>query len=784
MTFKKLTVCIALFLASTVITQACGFYPYGETLRYNFLKPKYMYPNSGDHYFFTTDLYSYAPDGVSSMGQYEENCLLWMEALGDKFIYEDVYQTIYETSRGELTDKTTTNPVIRLLQTDKFKAHLDYLLFAKSISFLNGQTTDPWETEEKSVRKKRNKAIKKALKYANSSTDEQLKRRYAHLAIRLGFYNWDEKVVTETYAKYFKADEYKDAIDYWALHFKLNFDPYDTERNVKMALVFLNSPEKRNAVGRSLYYSSGDLYVELATADTDAEKIAVLFYHACTEKRDALDYIRQIADIDPAHPCLDFLALREINKLEAAVLTSYYLNFSGRGWYYYDLNNEYEAQLIKETITESRFEATDLYQLMDQISDNRKTKTDWWELMKEYAFVMSWEEESHSADLLAKIKDSKYSDDQRGFLKQIYLLSVFSHDEDPELKDPYIRSLLSSKEIYQNQKLLIAIAKELQNHEHLNTAALVFSQVNQSIAPAEEGNDYYYYEDNSGYWKADNLLTTLGADYYTDYFTYVDATYTTYDVQQLINHVENAKPKDDFEKWLYGRMQKESTRLYDMLGTKYMRKQDFKSALSAFEQVNDTLWTSKHYPYKLYLSENPFSNDFYGKSDSRHRKEIAKRYTKPQIVKELMDLENTINTSAGDKKAKAAFRLANVYRNMSFYGNAWMMRRYFWTRRANRTGFEDDDEYFFCLNAQKYYKLASESTTSKDFRVVALVMQGLCVNYQMSYEIDPSYLTYEQEDAVSKLNPVYKKLRKDYGKDYPYVVGSCESYQQYFESIK
>lgn len=771
----KFVLFTALLTISISNVFSCGYYPYGEDVRYNFLKPHYIFPDNGDFFFYTSDLFSidYTLDDIPP-AHFEENCTLWKNSLGNRFSSEQVYDLIYVKSTEEL--KTSREEIVQFLhQKDNLK-FLNYLLFAKSISDLNGKTNDPWEMEDKVLLKNRKKAWEKALKKAKAEKDPDLKRRYAHLAIRLAFYNKDEAVVEQVYNQYFNDGVYNDAIDYWALFFKIQFEPSSPEKNVKVALIFMNSLEKRNAVINVGY--DYFLRADMNAAANDEERIAVLFMAACTNSYKSLDQLEQISDIDPSHPCLDFLALREINKLEDWILTPYYTKFNTN---YYGANYE-PAEEINDRIEEKREYGQEVLKWFLKLSDKRQTNQVWWKIMKDYCSVIVMKNQNLKSETIkTQINDGSISENQRLFLKKMYMLNVFMKDEDPEVEDPYVRELLMSSEICSDQKLMIALAKELEMHQHTNYAAIMFSKVNVY----SENN----YDGNYGYWKSPELAETLGDDYFYEYFMYLDATLTTTQVQSLINHIDYKKVNSDFDHWFYDRVKNEFTRFYDMLGTKYMRKDDLKSALSAFNQVNDTLWTSENYPYRDYIGQNPFSNDFYGKSDSRHRKEVKGDYTKPRIVAELIKQINLVNTSTGDKKAMAAFKVANCYRNMSFYGNSWMMRRYFWTFRANLTGLEDDEEYFQCLKAQKYYEIAEENATKRDFKAISLIMNGLCQKYELAYEDGNSYLDYdsyyyyEQMRLLDKVNPAYRKFKKEYGKDYPNAIGNCEAYEGYFKSI-
>jgi hypothetical protein len=234
----------------------------------------------------------------------------------------------------------------------------------------------------------------------------------------------------------------------------------------------------------------------------------------------------------------------------------------------------------------------------------------------------------------------------------------------------------------------------------------------------------------------------------------------------------------EFELWKNATLTKDKNRLYDLLGVLHIRKNQLPEALAAFEKVETFFWNNEH--FQTYFSEDPFANNFISERNS----ESDDRYTKPQLVEKLIQLKSKINSSSGDEKAKYAFQVANCYRNMTYYGTAWLMRRYYWSGSHNDAGLVDDAEYRNADLAKEYYSMAYKSAKTKDFKALSLRMVGRCEKYKLfnAYESSP----YEQGkyDQIFTGNKYYKQLKKEFPNEYDDLISNCASLYGYYSSIK
>ena len=752
---------------SSLSILACGFYPYGEDVRYNLLKPEMVMPNQVNwfHYCAYKFYYDDYDFQVDSKEQYAENTALWNVYFGNQYNEADIYEALIHATSADMRNKNCGNSFIEGLHKNGKTAEINYFIFAKSCSGFNTMGSDPWERVPKSFQRKRAKMIKKALQFAEDATQPELKKRYAYLALRMAYYHGDEKKVQTIYDNYFSKLKYENALDYWALHFYTLTETESQQRSIHAALVFLNSTEKRFAIHESFNteYALEDL---LAKAKTNDEKIALHFISASLSYAKALDHIEAIAAIDPNHPCLNFLVLREINKLEDWILTPTYTEFSPSTQ---NIWEEVEQQVISDRVAEDRDYAAKLATVIRTISTKRLTAETWLDVYAVYATFLARDFEGFETKLEAVGDKVGSNQAQIHLLNQLWILYRIASDRSIFHMSKEDQTFLMEAHKANENQFLLAVARELEMKKQYVDAACIFSHVNEGT--------------NSDFWKSKQHHTTLGSDYYYEYFYYLDATYDIRSLKLIQQALTTRQTTDDFTQWCYVNLRKDEMRFMDLIGTKYFRQNQLNEALNYFEQVNDTLWNSDYTSFNEYLNKDPFSNDFYGRYTESHQKEIENTYTKPELVKEMLRCLEKINQTTGNEKAKYAYRLGNCYRNMTYYGNAWMMRRYFWSGYARLSGLEDDEEYYHANMAQKYYLMASEAATNSKFSALALTMAAKCEQYGLLFDIDANWRSDDEEVAAFKLNKYYKRLMKEYPDDYNQLVHSCDYMPDYFSSI-
>ncbi|MGV3632407.1 MAG: hypothetical protein ACO1O6_14465 [Bacteroidota bacterium] len=747
---------------------ACGpFYPYGDEVRFSLLKPNYVpvYGMGRFHYTAFAFSDSFTAFEKDEYEKSDENIAAWHAYFKGQFSHKDIYEVIYKANVKQMGRMKKSNAFVKALYSDQYKAVRDYIVFAKKISDLNAWSGDPWERERNSEKTIRSKQIAKALKSAEAAADTYLKRRYAYLAVRLAFYNNDYEQIKKIYATYFEGETAPDVVSYWALHFKVSAEESSARRNVDVARVFRHSHEKRFPVHFMYDFTIAEDAV-LRSCKNEEEKAAVDFFLTSRKVDRALPNIKRFANKSTDENLLCFLLLRETNKLEDWILTPYYSEFQPA------LNTEYYERedyfSFRKRITDDRRYAAELAHWMDKQEIKEPAKKAWWKSISAYLYFLAGGKENLEIAgkmLVAEGKDQSLL----RFNSMIAALVSMEQSAHPTLESPELQKLVRSEADLSNDKFLFALGRELEYKGNTTDAAYLFSKINR-------GSDWESYT----FWRSNQLHNTLFLDFYEHYFFYLDAQYTP---EQLAALIKDSKMNttSDFDQWKKQGVKKDLARLYDLLGTKYLRQNKLQPALKAYEQVNDTLWRSAYYPFKTYINANPFYTDFY--SEHAATKGDTIHYTKPEIVRQLVYYLEQIDKKAGKEKAFYSFQAANCYFNMTQYGNSWMMRRYFWTSQATHTGLEDDEEYFQCRLAQKYYLEASYYTKNDEISSLALRMAGRCEKYKL-YDLNREYEGDDYEGYIFSKNKYYQKLKHDYPDHYEPLISNCQSFGAYYAKLK
>ena len=186
------------------------------------------------------------------------------------------------------------------------------------------------------------------------------------------------------------------------------------------------------------------------------------------------------------------------------------------------------------------------------------------------------------------------------------------------------------------------------------------------------------------------------------------------------------------------------------------------------------------------LNANPFSADFYTEHEKSKNDTIT--YNKYQIAKKLQDYIAKGDDLTNMNRAKDYFLAANCYLNMTYYGNSWMMRRYWWSTNEIKSGLVDDEEFARCDLAKKYYKKAYEASTNDMQKALCLRMMGRCEKYalfdDLEYDRDFDYDKYGGYfEYVFSKNKSYKVLEENYPEEYYQLISNCETFSEYYRTF-
>jgi hypothetical protein len=403
--------------------------------------------------------------------------------------------------------------------------------------------------------------------------------------------------------------------------------------------------------------------------------------------------------------------------------------------------------------------------------------------MKLFSFYAHWlAGEKISLSELKSLPTTGYTEQLK---HRIYTLAN-ARDGKLNLDDPLSQSCLKNEVMKDNSRFVFSVARELEFRGNKLDAAYLFASLNKSP-------NHYYDWSSGAYWQIKDGKNASNHGYYSDYFFYIDDAYSLSEIRLVYEDLlRPTAGKSSFDTWKKSYLLMQKDRLADLIGTKYIRLNQFDKALDYFEQVNDTLWKSNEYPYKTFLDANPFYTNFYqehqrSKADSIH-------FTKTTMVREFLRLRSCYDRSKGDLKAKYAFYMGNFCFNLTQYGNSWLMRRYAWSNYFIATNFPDQFEYYQCNLAKSYYMKAYKNAKKKEFKALCLRMAGRCEKYRINansqYNPDSEYgykeIAYEgnYDDWIFAQNRYYQKLKKEFPDQYDDLLSNCYSFKRYYAELK
>lgn len=770
---KRLLVFILLLASSWIYElNACGFYPWGEEVRFCYLKPKYFNFDEGYNYFnYTSDWYDYSTykynedngDDDAGIKYYDPNVVLWDHYCNNKVAKEDIRQAIYKLEIGDI-NKLSKNSMLRYLYAKNNYDTINYILFAKKCEQYTWNNTDPWEKNENKDLGSVSTLLKEAGVQALKIKDDQLRKRYLFLKTRLSFYYGKDNEITDIYNKYFRDTTDKDLIYYWVMFYYTQTLRNPAEQNCFAAQVFANAPDRRFVV-RSNYDRSIPIEETLQFAKSKEEVANIWLLHGIRITGKGIEYLVNMHKNDPSSKGLEFMLVREINKLEDWILTPQYSLFEPSTRSDYWENNN--AQRILERVKNDRKYAGEVLAFINTVNFSKTSNPAFWRMAQVYVAFLAQENKQAAASLKLFEKEINVSNplyEASQLIKGLVL--VANQKQGKAIIPDEVKPIILKQYEKGNLKYLFGLGRELEEKGNMTLASMLFSKCDYSTNPNVNWGDYVN-------WKAKNNVASIYTDYYWNYLTYIDACYSIPQMKVIINDV-NTGGRKGFEDWLFSDAAKNIHELYRIVGTKYLRENKLKQARDVFVFINkkDDFIFDENPFYKL--KGTPEFIDSYNKN-----LKVNRVYIMDNLIKVLAKAENPLEKN----RDYYYFLAANCYYNMSFYGNAWNIRRRFMSSSQNETGFEDDDEFFKCKLATKYYTLAYKNAKNDKFRALCIRMMTECEEHNQRSEYDANWrfsIRYGYE--INKINKYDILLKKLYDKDYEVLTSSCTAFSDYFKS--
>jgi hypothetical protein len=749
---KKLLVFTILFLSSIELT-ACGYSPYGEDIRYCLFSPKYFKYNQYYAFYYNHLAWGYDPmtDSYQDTPDYEANILDWYDFTGKKVPLDDI---AYFNNEMNLTDidANSRNRFLKFLYRNKKNDVLKYLVFAKKSEDFNGDhLSDTWERTEEIQKISAVKFGKELFEAYTNEKNKFLKRKYAFQCIRLAFYNGDQFRLESVFDNEF-ANTQKDYLYYWSLYYNCFAKTKNGNYN-EVADIFVNCPEKTFA-SQFFFVQKFNLQKALAFAKTP-DQVANLYAYASPRVVDKnLEKLKVIYQNKPQFKALDFLLLREINKIEDWVYTPFYTNYSPsieeQDYYSETDASRATTETLRDRSAKDRLYAKEVLDFVSNADFHKVDNPVLWKASEiQLLFITNQYDLALSKIRTFEIqyKNEKVSEE----IDKIKALCITA-------KQPFGKAIITNEVqaiVEKNRtdsRFLFAVGRELEFKGNLLDGIALISL-----------NSTFWHEIGSTAadveWRGNRLLTSGNLDVFYNYYDYLDFVYPAMDLQIIMDKLKRL-PSGKKDNFVYSVLLKDKNYLTDLLGTKYIREEKPNLALVTFRalgreywQDNYNAWERGRYDEYLAFDENPFytikhTDDFIERKEKYFVNKLS-------ITEHLVKYLCLANDTQRNDRDYYYFLIANCYLNMTDMGNSWMMRRFSSYSTYDDTylneSYIDNLEYRKRVKTTQYYELAYKYSKSDKFKALCLHM----INFSEQYKGKVNRLKTEYPQYNSELSNCY-----------------------------
>ena len=778
MNFRKLLIycasCIVLFFMGIAVMTACGPeadpYDYYISFFHNNLAEKDEYAQ----FSFTglTFLYNEAePESEAQINSGE-----WASYLGGQVKAADVEKAMYGLEGRQdsllqlgylaggsaLPAELKSNTFLVALGQKQHKPALEYYRFAKRAEPY-ATVKDSWDPEPRDTAALANLAEEAAM-HAKTAADEFLKLRYYYQAQRLFRYAGEKAAAFQVYTGYIRDSKAESHVKGWAQALQAGIEPDSVQAAYLFSLVFNKYKERRIQAYRNFRYTHPKAEDVLKLAKNGPERATIIAMEGLGDPGLNLSYLNKIYNWDPASPVLSVMLTREINKLEEVFLDPKIkkqlppVKSPVFSYLYYDEGNAGDS--VRNAALQHMQKLKAFCEKL--FTDHKHADFAMGKLASAYLCWMENDTKSGFMELAAldhlNLRSKLY--DQ----KQIINLLLRAQDIH-ELSEINEQALLPSLKWLDDQVAAESAAKpdtksnswSAYGNHHFATSARNFYQT--ILAPA------YYKQgmiSKAAAAVAKGEVRVIGQGY-PDEVTrdFWQNNLQPVSVSRLIAW-KNNPPKNPYLKLLTSNVGKHSKEdLYELLGTTYLRKHQYKQAVAALKQVSKptldswasrALWDSKH-------GSNPFIN----RLADYPRVWITPKlraYNKLEFAAAMYALELRMKAAPG--QADNCFKYATALYNTGIHGNSWYYISY--GRDAEDAGrgltYYYDDDYVKSANAEIYYLKARALGKDPEFKAKCTFMAAKCAQKQIAWP-GTAYFSYGNDAYDQALQRYEKQLREN-----------------------
>lgn len=679
---------------------------------------------------------------------------------------------IYKTSPEEIQKALNGkgNSLQAKLASKGQKDVLQYLLYAKTLEPLVLPPESYWDNEGPPAREKVEPFIQKGIKEAGSQKDRDLKIRYTYQAVRLAHYSgqFSRALSILEKASLKPTDPLYDRLD----HLKAGalLKNKNTSQGLKvLARMSARSPELmlRVSLDFDRYWASEGAYDAAFASASREEKKALILLRFFSSPEPNLGLLKQMVEAFPKDPALDYMLIREMDRLEDRLETVLYYTsgydaqtsardkkggaedsesgFSISGllmriwnWFVPSLEAKPVAKIPPEEIQYMN----QLVRFFGEVAEQKRTASPGtWKLAQSYLEMLMGKHSQASETLKHALVNPSESPFVRLQSKRIRLLNASAEKSRPddELKNLVVQdysSIVESDEPHYYGCAWSDHAARLMLHRNM---VKLHSQ-------AQESGRALLWEPN------------------------ISSSLETYEFQALeqAEQLRN-QPQNDYDRKLKEIAQIQTEQIVYRLGARQLKLGQYGEAVKALGRLPEKKRKNMYYSERIVAG--PFSNPFSDRFDSGKKAEDFNSYT---IAVRMQELEKQASKETGNKAARAYYEMGLAQFNMSHFGHWWSAVDEYWSIYYDYSEKPGDPQLKL---ARSYFE--KSIANAKDRELVA-ASRFMIATIAYLDSAQGGYYTEDSVNLVPDQKVQFEKLSElDDTEFYSEVVRSCTYFMMY-----
>ena len=585
---------------------------------------------------------------LSRKDQVLDNVTEWTVKVCENALPEDAFTFIYQTPldvfrqlRTAVQSKSIAMPSI--LQDNTFAQYLyrnkcletiEYFIFAKQCEPHVVAPANSWEGVPKRDVAAMENLIETGKEALKKTESDYIKLRYAYQIVRLAHYAGKYQEALELYDWCLPKIDLPEVnggqslIYYWLLGHKAGAHYALGDRiqaSYLYSKVFLHSPGKRQSAFQSFDIRSDDEWDQLLLLCRNKSEEATLYaLRAHNAGAKALEEMERIYNLDPKHPFLEILLLREMKKLEQDLLG---LDFNDQR-----RNNQRNFNIPRS------FAGTYVISMQDFAhriwTEGRVANPSVWHLAEGYLELLAgdfYAAEKTFREVEPKLESTELRE-QLAVWRIVLRISAFDQPTEEVEQEAY--RIFKDEDLFQEYPdfsdfLRDKLVQLYQDHDRPGKAFLAQYTLDElRFNPQEELlDDLIEIAEKADRTPIERLLfrDEEGADIYYD--------------------------------------------LIDMQATLLFQSYQLEAAYQIYKKIPRTQW-DEYGPF------DPFRGTFNDCISCPHSQDTSDLYNRGELMEELLDLEYR-SRAEPTTAARSYYKIGIALYNMTFFGHSWNAMDYF-----------------------------------------------------------------------------------------------------------